>query len=186
VLVGIGIIASLNYGWAQSGAPSAASPTTNFQAAMAIVESTTPLPAIEAPRVGNFYSAQMGDKYPPLPFPPMNLPFWSLGDGYYVYDDRDIDYPALNPPADSSGISRASSMSAMASFFSPAPPPCGTGGPVYITNFSAVMASNQTMTVTLTIAGGMSNVIYDILIATNIAGTNTEWLWLGQGFTCDT
>src|SRR5579884_2500442 len=59
----------------------------DWPSTLAAIESTTPTPASEAPAFGTFYSAQFAGKLPPTPFLPMDVPFWSLGNGVYVYDD---------------------------------------------------------------------------------------------------
>ena len=57
------------------------------------VESTTPQPATAAPAGWSYYSAQHGE-WPPMPWNWLGLPFWDLGGGVYVVDDRQYDYLA--------------------------------------------------------------------------------------------
>lgn len=56
------------------------------------------LPLVEAgevPETGNFFSVQRTD-FPPLPFCPFpDLPVYDLGNGEFIYDDRTVDYQAL-------------------------------------------------------------------------------------------
>lgn len=170
--------------------PCYAQPTDQaaFQQALESVESTTPIPASMAPHIGNFYSAQLGLTYPPCPCLPMNLPFWSLGNGFYIYDDLDVDYSSLYPSSPSSPSSFAP-MASFASRFRPSPPPCGSGGQPYLTNVICTPTTNLGMTVQFDISGGVSNQVYDILTTTNLTAlnaSNSTWKWIGQGVTCDT
>src|SRR5437667_12069968 len=50
-------------------------------------ELSAPLPASAARIVGLFYSAQFTNRWMPLPTDVLNLPFWVLGDGLYLFDD---------------------------------------------------------------------------------------------------
>jgi hypothetical protein len=64
---------------------------------------------------------------------------------------------------------------------------CGDGGAVYLTNFVRVSSPNKTMTVSFEIAGGMSNVSYNILTSTNPGVGSLEgpgWSRLGSGEPC--
>ena len=48
------------------------------------------------PASGTFYSLQNYTNSPPFPFDPLpGLPVYSLGDGLYAYDDRSVDYAAM-------------------------------------------------------------------------------------------
>jgi hypothetical protein len=55
---------------------------------------------VAVPETGTFWSAQHADEWPPLPFNPVadfGVPVYSLGGANsYLYDDRLIDYEALN------------------------------------------------------------------------------------------
>ena len=64
---------------------------------------------------------------------------------------------------------------------------CVTGGPVYLTNVTATVMDDQTVTVSFDIAGGTNGVAYDIYSTTNLAASPiaTQWTWLGQGYTCN-
>jgi hypothetical protein len=66
-----------------------------WQALLEAMESVAPYPASETPARGTFYSAQFGNHWPPSPANMLGLPFWPLGDGHYIYDDRYVDYGAL-------------------------------------------------------------------------------------------
>jgi alpha-tubulin suppressor-like RCC1 family protein len=65
---------------------------------------------------------------------------------------------------------------------------CPTGGPVYITNFSAALLTNGTTTVSFDIQGGTNGVFYDLYYTTNLESTFSAsgWTWLGQVLTCNT
>jgi hypothetical protein len=71
------------------------SPPIDTQAIIQAIISTPAQPASEAPKFGNFYSAQFGDKWPPLPADILNLPFWDLGEGFYLLCDTNVNYDAL-------------------------------------------------------------------------------------------
>jgi hypothetical protein len=71
------------------------SPPLDTQAIIQAIISTPAQPASQAPRYGTFYSAQLGDKWPPIPSDTLNLPFWDLGEGFYLVDDTNFDYTAL-------------------------------------------------------------------------------------------
>jgi Concanavalin A-like lectin/glucanases superfamily/Bacterial TSP3 repeat len=66
---------------------------------------------------------------------------------------------------------------------------CITNSQVYLTNVIASPAANGSTTITFTIAGGTNNVAYDVFGTAPLAGnniTNSQWFWLGQGYTCST
>lgn len=186
VLLGTGIIAALNFGLMPTGGLSAAAQTTNdTQAGMAIIEATTPHPETDAPRFGNFYTFQHLEKQPPLPFDALNLPFWDLGGGIYLVDDRNVDYAALQAAADAEAESEAalrpnSRFSMMAS--SLLNTSYAYGNPVYLTNMWASLGGSVT-TASFSIAGGTNFVPYDILTTTNMALRFSQWTWLGIGYT---
>jgi hypothetical protein len=65
---------------------------------------------------------------------------------------------------------------------------CMTNVPVYLTNLVATLATNGTTTFSFSIAGGTNNVAYDLFGASPLVGnavTNSQWVWLGQGYTCN-
>lgn len=67
--------------------------------------------------------------------------------------------------------------------------PCITNGPVFLTNIGCVNLEGQGWTATFTIAGGTNGIPYDIYSTTNLVGnniTNSQWVWLDQGYTCNT
>jgi hypothetical protein len=68
---------------------------SDLQVMLAAIETTTPLPATDAPDGGNFYTVQHAGEWPPLPGDIYGLPFWDLGGGFYLLDDRDFDYAAF-------------------------------------------------------------------------------------------
>lgn len=72
------------------------STASDLEVMLHAIEMTTPLPATAAPMGGNFYTIQHAGEWPPLPGDIYGLPFWDLGDGFYLLDDRGVtDYAAL-------------------------------------------------------------------------------------------
>ena len=65
--------------------------------------------------------------------------------------------------------------------------PCNPGGPPYLTNAMATLASNGTVTASFVINGGQEGVFYDVFTTTNVGKrlANYEWTWIGQGLTCN-
>ena len=59
------------------------------------------------------------------------------------------------------------------------------GNTVYLTNLTATTCANQTMTASVSIAGGTNFVPYDIWSTTNLSESivNFQWNWLGIGYT---
>src|SRR5258706_15939104 len=88
----------------QTATPTQSTLTSDQQAALQAIEATTPLPATSTPDTGVFYTVQQGDNWPPLPGNTMNLPFWDLGNGVYLLDDKNIDYAALQAEAEAAGF----------------------------------------------------------------------------------
>ena len=65
---------------------------------------------------------------------------------------------------------------------------CVTNGPVYLTNLSS-FSNNLGWTVSFDIDGGTNGVPYDMFLTSTLSGnniTNSQWVWLGQGYTCNT
>src|ERR1051326_5635891 len=139
-------------------------------------ETTTPLPATEAPFTGLFYSAQFGSQWPPLPVDVLGLPFWPLGDGLYVFDDRDVDYDALGAltELDGGGMNNMMSSSLNSAL--------AYANPVFLTNISVSLSGTQAAA-SFSIAGGTNFVPYDILTTTDLAIPFPSWSWLGIGYT---
>ena len=71
------------------------STASDLEVMLQAIEMTTPLPATDAPDGGNFYTVQHAGEWPPLPGNIYGLPFWDLGGGFYLLDDRDFDYAAF-------------------------------------------------------------------------------------------
>lgn len=72
------------------------SSASDLEVMLHAIEMTTPLPATDTPDCGNFYTIQHAGEWPPLPGNIYGLPFWDLGDGFYLLDDRGVtDYAAL-------------------------------------------------------------------------------------------
>jgi hypothetical protein len=59
---------------------------------------------------------------------------------------------------------------------------------VWLTNVFVTLQTNDTVWITFTIEGGLTNSYYDVFGCTSFASpaTNTVWAWLGQGETCMT
>jgi len=70
---------------------------TDLEVMLQALESTTPVPPESLPRSGTFWSAQFAPgshhAWPPLPGNILGLPVWPLGDGSYLLDDRNVDWP---------------------------------------------------------------------------------------------
>jgi hypothetical protein len=96
-----GVLTSLCFATALHGQSPPA--TNDYDALVQALETTTPLPASDAPRFGSFYTIQHGEAWPPLPADTMNLPFWDLGGGYFLLDDTNVDYAALQTESASRG-----------------------------------------------------------------------------------
>ena len=58
------------------------------------LEATPPLLPTTNRLSGSFYTIQHRGDWPPLPGNPWKLPFWKLDDGFYIVDDRKVDYEA--------------------------------------------------------------------------------------------
>ena len=66
---------------------------------------------------------------------------------------------------------------------------CTSSSSIWLTNVSATLATNGTMSVTFTIQGGSSSVLYDVFANAILGPTNApanKWAWMGQGYTCNT
>lgn len=64
---------------------------------------------------------------------------------------------------------------------------CTSDTNVWITNVTASVAGNGTVSVTFTIQGGTNGALYDVFGSSVLGfGTNYTWAWLGQGSQCDT
>lgn len=153
-----------------------------------VVDSTPPISAEETPVSGTFYSAQFGKYMPPLPANILGLPFWSLGDGVYLVDDRCVNYDLTNEETTESthsGGSRSVALPVNNALFDD----YGVYGKTpYMTNVSATLRSNSTV-LQFDIAGGERNVPYDVLRGTDLesVGSNTvvnltDWDWVGIGY----
>lgn len=114
----------------------------------------------DSPSVGLFYSAQFGEEWPPLPANIYEVPFWDLGNGVFLMDDRDVNYVELP-----SSESRSSIVT----------PPLRSGQTgndlPWLTNIAVTVAANSSSTNYITsfdVAGGMTNVAYGLIVATNV------------------
>src|ERR1035438_5600035 len=106
-----------------------------YQAMLEAVESTTPQPATAAPKGGNFYSAQHGENWPPLPADWLNVPFWDLGGGFYLLSDHNFDYAALQAEAEAEALLEAAAIRSSMMASSLLNSSYAYGNPVYLTNF---------------------------------------------------
>jgi hypothetical protein len=68
---------------------------SDLEVMLQAVEATMPVPAVQLPTSGNFYSAQHYNDWPPLPGNVLGLPAWPLGDGTFLLDDANLDYVEL-------------------------------------------------------------------------------------------
>ena len=189
LLTGASLFVSLNLLHAQSAVSlsGTAQPTTEATDATSVMlqalEQVPPLPPQDSPAGGNFYTVQHGKDWPPLPGNVLNLPFWSLGDGFFVLDDRNVDYAELQAEAEAAAalveaaapMMQMSMMSSLSSSYAYA-------NPVYLTNMAAVIAYDGSTTASFSIAGGTNFVPYDILMTTNLLSP-IDWTWLGIGYT---
>ena len=149
------------------------------------LEGKPPLPPAATPPGGNFYTVQRGDTWPPLPGNPLELPFWDLGAGYYVLDDRKVDYAELQAQAELAALladgfplqsGGSQMMSSLAGGYAYA-------NPVYLTNLVASSTGAAPATASVSIAGGTNNGPYDSLTTTHVADPLSQWNWLGIGYT---
>ncbi len=66
---------------------------------------------------------------------------------------------------------------------------CVSSANVWLTNVAATVASNGTMNLQFTIAGGSNSLPYDVFASTvmgALGSTNIQWAWMGQGYSCNT
>jgi hypothetical protein len=66
---------------------------------------------------------------------------------------------------------------------------CVTNVPVYLTNITCTLTTNEGSLVTFDIMGGTNGLLYDLFSTTNLVGTNitnSVWTWLVQGPNCNT
>ena len=77
--------------------------------------------------------------------------------------------------------------------FSGAASTCSTSATIWITNTVATVVgsnpTNQSVTFTFDLAGGSNSLAYDVFATSALDGssiTNGQWLWIGQGYHCNT
>lgn len=169
---GVALFASLCLLHAQP-ATSSTGPADDLSVMLEALEQTAPQPGDTTPSAGNFVSAQHAGDWPPLPGNVLGLPFWPLGDGYFVLDDAGVDYAAL--AAAQPAPTASPMMSRMSSFSST------YDNPVYLTNLTASFAGDGSITASFSVAGGTNFVPYDIEVSTNLS--SPDWTWLGIGYT---
>ena len=65
---------------------------------------------------------------------------------------------------------------------------CITSNTFWLANVTASPGSNQSVNVTFTIEGGADNTLYDVFGTAALTSpiTNGTWVWLGQGYHCNT
>jgi Alpha/beta hydrolase of unknown function (DUF900) len=181
------------------------SPPLDTQAIIQAIISTPAQPASEAPKFGNFYSAQFGDKWPPLPADVLNLPFWDLGQGFFLLDDTNVDYNTLqNKTAEEASrsvrgpemmVNTARSVKGSVTMDSPPSPPGGGGGGggggpltpdyTYSTNDlwleilepGANAYNTDTNSATVLLHGTVPDVAYLLFSATNLNAATTGTVW---------
>jgi hypothetical protein len=182
------------------------SPPQDTQAIIQAIISTPAQPASEAPKSGTFYSAQFGDKWPPLPADILNLDFWDLGEGLFIYNDTNIDYNTLqNKTSEDASrsvrgpemmVNTARSVKGSITMDSPPSPPGGGegggggGGPLtpdysYSTNElwleilePGTNAYNaDTNSATVLLHGTIPDVEYVLFSATNLNAATTGTVW---------
>jgi len=139
---------------------------SDFEIELQALEATTPTAATNAPELGTFYSAQNPDSAP-LPANINNSPVWSLGDGFYVLDDTNVNYASL---AQAHSVSRASGLHAMDEMdeddFAPALTIDSNSLYLQITNLSAGQVYLNLMNST--------DYVYEIYSKTDLSATNWE------------
>ena len=153
----------------------------NLQLAIDAVQSGTPIAADQVPAFGNFYSAQLGGMWPPLPANTMNLPCWQLDETHFVCDDRNVDYATLQAEAEAAFVLNQGDtpLAMMADIL--INNAVAYSNPVYFTNVLSIF-DGAANTVCFGIAGGTNNVPYDVLTSTNIADPVSQWAWLSIGY----
>jgi hypothetical protein len=152
-----------------------------------------PLPLVppdEVPTSGTFYTFQWADRFPPLPMNPFpELPLHSLGDGFYVVDDRSLDYQAIEAErtrramqelAASLGVTEAEAADVLA--MSAAMGTMQVSGPT--TNGLHLLPPTPTNgAFRVEMGGGAAGTLYDLFSTTNLSGnsiTNSWWQWRGR------
>jgi hypothetical protein len=163
---------------------------TDVQTVLEVLQAEAPVPFAKLPKNRNglisangFWSLK-NPALPPLPGNLMGLDAWSLGNGNYILDDRQVDDAEQTAEArlDAAGtmtlggspLMRMSMMSSLSSTYA-------YGNPVYLTNM--VVSTSGGLTASFSIAGGTNNVPYDIQSTTDLLG---NWQWLGIGYTSNT
>ena len=136
--------------------------TNEMEAALQAIEATTPVSADAAPQAGNFYSAQYfpgsEGEWPPLPADILGLNVWSLGDGIFLLDDRNVNYSTLSD--DDTPMS----------FFSA----------TFTTNdlwLEITGETNSTAYLVIHAPWNVTNGVYDLLYTTNLASP-IQWQWV--------
>ena len=159
------------------------------------------VPYDKLPQSGTFWSLQLTNP-PPWPlFPPwlreMETPVYVLDDARAVFlvDDSAVDYQAIYAQREKEKAELRLAWEAgllsdeeywtlegggPAMMMSTASSALAYGNPVFLVDPVASTDGSQT-TASFSIAGGTNNVPYDILMATNIADSLSQWKWLGIG-----
>jgi hypothetical protein len=163
---------------------------------------------VERPAGGTFYSLQKTNDAP-LPFNPWpDLPLYAFGEGLFVFDDRAVDYVALQRQWEAERLLwRAARASLLAEGYTletldsggPPPPPGGGGGgggdtndppafdpPVWLTSTQLCVLPpvfSSSNVVILNWTNGLAGAPYDLFLTTNLTPATTflnltNWAWL--------
>jgi hypothetical protein len=155
--------------------------TNDIDTLLQAIEATTPLPADYATNGSNFYSAQHApgseEEWPPLPGDVLGLDAWPLGDGFFLLDDRNVDYAAL-----SGGRMHAMSMDPNdpddgdTNSYTPFP----FESAIFTTNDLWLEITGKTNTTAYLVIHppwNVTNGVYDLLYTTNLA-LPISWQWI--------
>ncbi len=197
LLICAGLVLSFNLLHAQqtelSNFNSSPDSLSDLQTMLEAIESVPPVPfeaTSKQQRFGTFWSAQhppgSHNSWPPLPSNNLGLPVWPIGDSQFILDDRSVRYDELQAEAEweakleaaaslNSGGTQMRMMSSSLSSYA-------YGNSVYLTNMTASLAYDGSMTANFSIGGGTNFVPYDILTSTNVAAPYATWNWLGIGY----
>ncbi|MEJ0091058.1 MAG: hypothetical protein WDM80_15110 [Limisphaerales bacterium] len=142
------------------------------------IQATTPVPASFATNGSNFYSAQhapdTAEPWPPLPGNIRGLDVWALGDGFFLLDDREVDYSDLSQLQGRGGMQTMS--------MDPNDPGDGDGTNTYTPNFFPPFTptTNDLWLQITNVASGLAyvnlnnatNYVYEIWNKTDLSFTN--------------
>ena len=141
------------------------------------VEMTTPIAATNESLDGTFYSAQNPDMAP-SPEDVLGVPVWPIGDGFFLLDDRNVDYDALQTASQSKSKMRAMGLSSLSDFGDDLSPDFTSLDLVSSTNLWLAITNLTDNTAGLLLSNTEADIEYEIQGATNLTGTN----WISEGF----